>query len=242
MTFGPDSTAVEIVAAVESMGDADKAASAKRFFKTGPGEYGEGDEFVGVRVPELRRIARSLRGLPAEVIVELLASPIHEVRHVALLTMTGNFTARGADRRQWVQTYRDAVRAGRVDNWDLVDCSAADILGVGLVAEDDHRELVDWASSDDLWRRRVGVIGTFAFIRAGRAEAILAVSPIVVDDRRDLIQKAFGWMLREAGKRIDEAVLTDYLTVHAAQMGRTALSYATERLTPDQRARFRSLR
>ncbi|GED99867.1 hypothetical protein nbrc107696_03140 [Gordonia spumicola] len=242
MSVSPESTAADISSAVVAMGDADKAASARRYFKTGPGEYGEGDEFVGVRVPDLRRLSRSLRGLPAGVIIELLDSPLHEVRHLALLTMVLNFSARGSERESWVQTYREAVVSGRVNNWDLVDCSASDVLGAWLVEVDDAGELLEWAASDDLWRRRVGIIGAYAFIRAGRADAILAVAPLVIDDRRDLIQKAFGWMLREAGGRIDESVLTDYLQAHASQMGRTALSYAVEKLTPDQRAHFRSLR
>jgi 3-methyladenine DNA glycosylase AlkD len=241
MTLGPDSSAAEIVSAVIDMGDADKAASARRFFKTGPGEYGEGDDFVGVRVPDLRKMARTLRGLPATVIVDLLSSRVHEVRHLALFTMTHNFTARGSDRAAWVQTYREAVRAGQVNNWDLVDCSAADILGAWLVTEDDHAELVEWAASDDLWRRRVGIIGTYAFIRARRPDALLDVAPLVLDDRRDLIQKAFGWMLRETGVRIDVEILTRYLDVHAPEMGRTALSYAVEKFSPEDRAHYRSL-
>ncbi|WP_341268506.1 DNA alkylation repair protein [Gordonia malaquae] len=242
MTLGPDASAAEIVSAVTSMGDAEKAASARRFFKTGPGEYGEGDEFVGVRVPDLRKISRTLRGLPAPVIVDLLASGIHEVRHLALFTMTHNFTARGSDREAWVQVYRDAVRAGRVNNWDLVDCSAADILGAWLVAAEDHGELLDWAASDDLWRRRVGIIGTYAFIRARRPDALSDVAPLVIGDRRDLVQKAFGWMLRETGKRIDVELLTRYLDVHAPEMGRTALSYAVEKFSPEDRAHYRSLK
>ena len=239
--LGPDSSAARIVEHVTGLGAPERAASAQRFFKTGPGEYGEGDVFVGVRVPQLRALARSLRGLPEAVVVDLLDSEIHEVRHLALIVLAAEYGARGADREAWVGLYRDAVRRGRVNNWDLVDCSADPVLGRWLLSVGDFGELLDWASSADLWERRVGIIGTFPFIRAGRADAILVVAPIVVEDRRDLVQKAFGWMLREAGKRIGEPVLTDYLDRHAAELGRTALSYAVERLDAERRARYRAM-
>ncbi|MCF8605343.1 DNA alkylation repair protein [Gordonia sp. HY442] len=235
-------SAADIVAALVDLGDPDRAARSRSFFKTGPGEYGEGDEFVGIRVPELRKLAGRLRGLPAATITELLDSPLHEARLLALLTLTANFVARDSDQAFWVAQYRGAVRAGRVNNWDLVDCSADPILGAYLLAAGDFSELLDWASAEDLWQRRVGIVGTAAFINAGRPDAILGVAPLVVGDRRDLIQKALGWMLREAGKRVDRAVLTDYLDGHAAQMGRTALSYAVEHLSPEERARYRAMR
>ncbi|WOC11578.1 DNA alkylation repair protein [Gordonia sp. MP11Mi] len=236
-------SAADIVTALVEAGDPFRAAGSRRFFKTGPGEYAEGDEFVGIRVPELRKLARGMRGLPGGVLADLVATPLHEARQLALLTLGVNFAAaRGSDRAHWVDVYRDAVRSGHVDNWDLVDCSAESILGAFLVDADDYSELLDWASSDNLWERRVGIIGAFSFIRAGRADAILAVAPLVIDDRRDLIQKAFGWMLRETGKRVDRAVLTDYLDAHAARMGRTALSYAAEHLASDERSRYRAMR
>ncbi|EGD53584.1 DNA alkylation repair protein [Gordonia neofelifaecis] len=235
-----DSAAADIVARVVAMGDPERAASSLRFFKTGPGEYGEGDRFVGVRVPALRTLARSLRGLPAATVVELLSGELHEVRMLALLVVAENY--RMSEPEAWVELYREAIRAGRVNNWDLVDCSAATILGDHLCRGGDHTELLRWASSDDLWERRVGIVGTHAFIIAGRSEAILAVAPLVVDDRRDLIQKALGWMLREMGKRVDETTLLDYLEANAARMGRTALSYSVERLSKERRSYFRGLR
>ncbi|WP_366929086.1 DNA alkylation repair protein [Gordonia sp. (in: high G+C Gram-positive bacteria)] len=240
MPLNHESSAVEIVAELVSAGSPERAASSQGFFKTGPGEYGEGDRFLGLAVPALRSYAKLLRGLPAAVIVELLADEFHEVRMLALFVLTENYR-RQDDRPGWVQLYRDAVRAGRVNNWDLVDCSAAAVLGDWLVRSDGVDELLRWASADDLWERRVGIIGTQAFIMAGRSDATLAVAPLVIDDRRDLIQKAFGWMLREVGKRVDEQTLLDFLEAHAARMGRTALSYSIERLSKDQRSYFRSL-
>ncbi|MFT3716955.1 MAG: DNA alkylation repair protein [Gordonia sp. (in: high G+C Gram-positive bacteria)] len=234
------SSAAEIADTVRALGNPEEAEHAQRFFKTGPGEYGEGDVFAGVRVPVLRTVSKRLRELPLPVLDALLDDPVHEVRALALFTLAERFSARAADRAAVTDLYRRAVRRGRVNNWDLVDSSARPILGAWLVDAGDHRELLDWASSEDLWERRVGIIGTFAFIESGSADAILAVAPLVVDDRRDLIQKALGWMLREAGKRVDETVLTGYLEKNAARMGRTALSYAVERLAPEQRAYYRS--
>ncbi|MFC0313301.1 DNA alkylation repair protein [Gordonia phosphorivorans] len=236
------SSAAEIAAAVAALGDPARADGQRRFFKTGPGQYGEGDEFVGVRVPTLRALARSLRGLPPDVVDTLLDSPVHEVRQLALFVATANFAKADAEARaDWVQRYRAAVARGRVNNWDLVDLSADPILGGWLLERGDHRELLTWAGSADLWERRVGLLGTFAFLKAGQPRAILDVAPLVIDDRRDLIQKAFGWMLRELGKRVDRQLLLDYLDAHAHAMGRTALSYATEHLSADQRTLYRAL-
>lgn len=230
-----------VKAAVDVAADPERAAVMARFFKTGPGEYGEGDVFLGVTVPELRRIAGGFPGIDAASVRELLDSPVHEHRRIALALLRTEFE-RASDRRPWVQLYLDAVHSGRVDNWDLVDASADGILGEWLRQQGDHRPLVGLARRTDLWVRRVGIVGTFAYLRHQDPEPTLEVAPVVVDDRRDLIQKAFGWTLRDMGKRIDERLLTEFLAAHAARMGRSALSYAVERLTPEQRAHFRSLR
>ncbi|MFT3900860.1 MAG: DNA alkylation repair protein [Gordonia sp. (in: high G+C Gram-positive bacteria)] len=234
-------TAAAIRAAVLELGDPARAESSEWFFKTGPGEYGEGDRFAGVAVPVLRKLARRFRGVSPDVTGELLADDIHEVRLLALLLMVGEFE-RSSDREVWVRAYRGGVAAGRVNNWDLVDSSARQILGAWCLDRGDAAELVSYARRDGLWERRVGIVGTHAYLFAGDASATLAVAPHVVDDRRDLIQKAFGWMLREMGKRVSRASLTDYLDEHAAHLGRTALSYAVEHLDPDQRKHYRSLR
>ncbi|MFT4085967.1 MAG: DNA alkylation repair protein [Gordonia sp. (in: high G+C Gram-positive bacteria)] len=239
---GPSSTAEQIAAAVLALGEPERVAGQEWFFKAGPGGYGEGDRFCGVRVPELRSLSKKLRGLPLSTADRLLDNEFHEVRQLALFVATLTAArADDADRARWVQMYRAAVRRGRVNNWDLVDCSADPLLGAWLVTRDSHAELLDWAAREGLWERRVGVIGCFAFTKAGRPQAVLDVAPLVIDDRRDLIQKAFGWMLREMGKRVDEQLLLDYLEAHAGQLGRTALSYATEKLTAEQRKHFRSL-
>ncbi|GAB89995.1 DNA alkylation repair protein [Gordonia rhizosphera] len=240
MTRSP--SAAQIAAEIDALADPVRAAGSARFFKTGPGEYGEGDVFVGVRVPQLRAIAKRFRGADVDVVAELLRSQIHEHRLTALFVLRAGFERAPDDdnRARWVACYLDAVHAGHVDNWDLVDSSADPILGEWLWARGDHGPLLRLAADGDLWRRRVGIMGTFAFLKHGSAEATLAVVPTVLDDRRDLIQKASGWMLRELGKRVDRDLLCAFLETHAAQMGRTALSYATEHLTAAEREHYRS--
>ena len=243
-------TAAAVMAAVDEAGDPDRAANSAKFFRTAPGDYGEGDRFVGVPVPQQRKIAKRFRGLDRSQVNILLDSDIHEHRLTGLFLLRTGFEKAESDedRRAWVDLYLSAVDRGRVNNWDLVDSSAEYILGQWLSlldrkrGEQDHSLLVGLAADADLWRRRVAVLSTFAFIKAGDAATFLALAPTLLDDRRDLIQKAVGWMLRETGKRVDRRLLIDFLDEHAAEMGRTALSYATEHLTAQERAHYRSLR
>ncbi|WP_288336818.1 DNA alkylation repair protein [uncultured Gordonia sp.] len=238
-----DSGAAQVIAAVRELGDPERAAGIARYLQARPGGYGEGDEFVGVAVPQLRALARRRRGIDRGAVGELLSSPVHEIRFLALLLMAQETAyADDADARAWVGDYRRAVDDGYVNNWDLVDTSAAPVLGRWCVRIGDHSALVDLAADERLWHRRVGIVGTHAHLREGDARPTLAVAPLVVDDRRDLIQKALGWMLREMGKRVERSTLTDYLDEHAASMGRTALRYAIEHLDPAMRARYRALR
>jgi 3-methyladenine DNA glycosylase AlkD len=238
--------AADVAAAIDAAGSPERAESSARFFKTGPGEYGEGDRFVGVTVPEQRRIAKRFKGIEPDEIRVLLASAVHEHRLTALLLLVWEYehAADAAGRGAWLALYLEQVRAGRVNNWDLVDSSAAQIVGASVADGESPEALIrGLASEQDLWRRRVGIIATFAFLtRAVPGPLIPEVAPLVIDDRRDLIQKAFGWMLRELGKRCDRDLLVAYLEANAAAMGRTALSYATEHLTKEQRAYYRSLK
>ncbi|MCA1004632.1 DNA alkylation repair protein [Rhodococcus hoagii] len=240
--------AEEVIAALTEVADADDAEHLQRFFKTGPGEYGEGDVFVGVRVPATRAIAKRFAALPLDDVDALLDSPVHEHRLAGLLILVDQFArasrARNRDddaRKQIADHYLAAVLRGRVNNWDLVDLSALYILGDWLF--DRPRDLVfELGADDDLWRRRVALLTTFGFIRRGDASTTLELAAGVLDDRRDLTQKATGWMLREVGKRVDRALLLGFLDRHAAEMGATALSYATEHLDADTRATYRLLR
>lgn len=239
-------TAQAVRTALAEVADPADAIHLQRFFKTGPGEYGEGDVFVGVRVPVTRAIAKRFADLPLTEIDTLLDSPVHEERLAALIILDIRFAAANKPRtldiaaqREIVDRYLAAVRRGRVNNWDLVDVSAEHIIGPWL-RERPRDLLFQLAAADSLWERRVALLSTFAFIKAGDATTTFALAELLLDDRRDLIQKALGWMLREVGKRIDQSLLTGFLDANAARMGRTALSYATEHLDPALRAHYRA--
>lgn len=247
--MGADLTAEAVVAAAAELADPERAADLARFFQARPGGYGEGDEFIGLKVPQQRAIARRFRGIAPDEVVRLLDSPVHEHRLIGLFLLRGEFERAlnrrsGPDRdaaKRWVEVYLDAVRRGRVNNWDLVDSSADPVLGEWCHHLGQLDPILEHAAHQDLWLRRVGIIATFAHLKHGDATALLAVAPLVRDDRRDLVQKAFGWMLREMGKRVDEQLLLDYLEANASQMGRTALTYALEHRSPQERAYYRSL-
>jgi len=221
--------------ALRHLGDPRIALSSQSFFKTGPGEYGEGDRFRGIRVPELRRLARDYRGLPLADVERLLRSEWHEDRLTALLILVLRFRAGGeAERRRVYASYVRHLR--HVNNWDLVDCSAEHVVG-GWLADRDRSLLRAWAGSQNLWRRRVAVLATFHFIRRGESGETLALARRLLRDPHDLIHKAVGWMLREVGNR-DPGALTSFLDAHAAAMPRTMLRYAIERLPPARRRHY----
>ncbi|MBB5914543.1 3-methyladenine DNA glycosylase AlkD [Nocardia transvalensis] len=241
-------TAEAVRAALAEIADAADAIHLQRFFKTGPGEYGEGDVFIGVRVPQTRAVAKRFAALPLPEIDALLDSPVHEHRLAGLVVLNTAMakamkprTYDAAAQEEIVELYLAAVRRGRVNNWDLVDVSAENVLGPWLL--DRPRDLLfQLAHQDSLWERRVALLSTFAFIKAGDASTTFELSELLLTDRRDLIQKAVGWMLREVGKRVDRDLLTAFLDRHAAEMGRTALSYATEHFEPEVRRGYRRMR
>jgi 3-methyladenine DNA glycosylase AlkD len=241
-------TAAQVMDALADVADPDDAVFLQRFFKTGPGQYGEGDVFIGVRVPATRVVAKRFADLPLSEIDVLLDSAVHEHRLAGLVILNRHFelASRAAardeeERARLADFYLAAVRRGRVNNWDLVDGSAEFVLGEYLV--DRPRDLLfELAASGVLWERRVAVLSTFAFIKRGDASTTLALAERLLDDREDLMQKAVGWMLREIGKRVERAVLLGFLDEHAPAMPRTMLSYATEHLTPDERAAYRAAR
>lgn len=232
------STAEDVRRALAEVANPADAAQAQRFFKAGPGQYGEGDVFIGVRVPATRAIVRRFRGLSLDEIDRLLDDPEHEHRLAGLLLL---IEAGRRDLEPAVDRYLAAIARGRVNNWDLVDSSAEHLLGRWLLDRD--RGLLDrFAASDDLWERRVAVLSTFAFIKAGDASTTLRLAERLLGDRHDLIHKAVGWMLREVGKRVDRGVLRGFLDAHAARMPRVMLAYATEHLDSGERAHYRALR
>jgi 3-methyladenine DNA glycosylase AlkD len=222
----------EIRRRLRAVAQAKHARILQRFFKTGPGEYGEGDLFLGVRVPAIRRLARQGDGLRLAEVRRLLHSPYHEERLLALLMLVRRFARGEVEARQRiVALYLRETRF--INNWDLVDLSAPNILGTWLLARD--RAVLDGlVASPDLWRRRIAVLATLAFIRQSQFSDTLRLCRHLLADERDLLHKACGWMLREVGKR-DLRVLQTFLEAHAARMPRTMLRYAIERLPAAER-------
>jgi len=212
-----------------------RARDSSWFFKTAPGEYGAGDKFIGIRVPVLRWQAREFRSLPLSATIELLQSPIHEERLLALLILTDAYERAGESGRAAI--YRLYLKnLARVNNWDLVDCSAPRVVGRHL-EERPRKILFRLARSKILWRRRVAVLATFYFISRGDFGDSLRLAELLLDDKHDLIHKAVGWMLREIGKR-DVAELNKFLRKHATRMPRTMLRYAIKKLPERERQSY----
>ena len=219
----------EIKKALRDLADPKRAVVLQGFFKTGPGQYGEGDRFVGVTVPQVRSLVRRFHPAAFPTIRALLRSPVHEDRLLALLLLVERYQ-RGtpAERDRVFDLY---IRSFRwINNWDLVDLSAP-ILGSH---DKVRKQLLRWARSSHLWTRRIAILSTFARLRAGRFGDTLAVAAALIGDKEDLLHKATGWMLREVGKR-DRAALETFLRRHHRRMPRTMLRYAIERLPEPRR-------
>lgn len=211
------------------------AAILQWFFKTGPGEYGEGDVFAGIRVPKLRQAAKEFFGADEKVLRGLLASAVHEERLLALLILVRQFEkGSDADRRRIYRLYLEST--GRINNWDLVDLSAPNILG-GYLKDTSRKPLYRLANATSLWERRMAILATFAFIREGDFKDALAIAERLLDDDEDLIHKAVGWMLREIGKR-DVELLEEFLRPRCGVMPRTMLRYAIEKFPELKRQRY----
>ncbi|HEY1173028.1 MAG TPA: DNA alkylation repair protein [Verrucomicrobiae bacterium] len=210
-----------------------RAALMQVFFQTAPGGYGAGDKFIGLTVPQVREVVRSGWEVSPSVVLGLLKSPIHEERLLALLIWVRQFSKGDEVRREAIyQSYLEHTRW--INNWDLVDASARDIVGAWL-ADKDRGVLYKLAKSADLWERRIAIIATFYFIREKDSKDTVAISEMLLRDEEDLIHKATGWMLRETGKR-DLEVLEGFLRKHCRTMPRTMLRYAIEKL-PEVRRR-----
>jgi 3-methyladenine DNA glycosylase AlkD len=220
---------------LRELGDADDAAFLQRFFRTAPGEYGAGDRFLGIRVPVTRRLAREFRDLPLKDVEALLYEPWHEARLLAVILLADRYQT--ADDKQRDAIYRLYLRnADRVNNWDLVDSSAPQIVGAHLL-ERPRAVLDKLARSKNLWERRIAIVATHRLIRAGQFDDTFRIARQLMDDSHDLIHKATGWMLREVGKR-DPSQLDAFLDEHAHEMPRTALRYAIERMPEVKRRRY----
>jgi 3-methyladenine DNA glycosylase AlkD len=215
---------------LRASGDPARAKVIQSFFKTGPGQYGEGDVFLGVTVPQSRKIAKAHRAVDLGVVRELVHSRIHEERLVGLLILVSKYKS-GED--GIVDFYLENL--GQVNNWDLVDLSAPCILGAAL-ADKDRSLLFKLARSDSLWERRIAIVATYHFIRRNEFGETIKIAEILLHDKHDLIHKAVGWMLREVGKRSLPA-LEKFLARHHSAMPRTMLRYAIERM-PEKKRKF----
>jgi 3-methyladenine DNA glycosylase AlkD len=228
-------TADDILVCLQALGNEDRARVMQRYFKTGPGEYGEGDVFIGMAMPDLRKFARKYVVLPLPEVARLLNSPIHEARMLALLILCLKYGRGNEDLKEKIyRMYLDNTT--RINNWDLVDLSAKDIVGAHL-ARSDRTVLYRLAASSSLWERRIAVMATFYFIRLGDFADTLEIARILLKDPEDLIHKAVGWMLREVGKR-DQSAEERFLSEHCTEMPRTMLRYAVERFPEALRRRY----
>jgi 3-methyladenine DNA glycosylase AlkD len=235
----PAASARTVHRRLEPLADPARAAGVARFFKTGPGEYGEGDQFLGIRVPDLRKVAREFRDLPLSDVTRLLASPWHEERLVALLILVRQYATGTPSRREAIyRLYMKHLHC--INNWDLVDASAEHIVGAHLYAGR-RVPLRRMARSPNVWERRIAMIATFHHIKRGRFAEPLRVAGWLLNDPHDLIHKAAGWMLREIGKRNLEAE-ERFLARHAAHMPRTMLRYALEGFSERRRRRYLAAR
>lgn len=242
-------TSQSVQTALAAYASPKKAQASAWFFKTGPGQYGEGDQFIGVTVPEQRKVAKEFRELSFDELDTLLASPIHEHRLTALLILVTQYehlqkeTSLNIDGRLYLGRLKEIVRfyiahLDRVNNWDLVDLSAHKILGAHYMRYGGEKKLYALARSKKLWERRVAIVATFAFIQAGMLEHTFAIVELLLNDREDLMHKATGWMLRECGKR-EKRYLVSFLETHAHEMPRTMLRYAIEKFTDGERRMWR---
>lgn len=236
-------TAAQLMAELDKRGNPAAAEHHQRFFKTGPGQYGEGDIFIGITVPTTRKVAKQFRQLTPAELEKALQSPIHEHRLAALIIMADEAIAarkKHDEPRQTALYDLYLKRTDRINNWDLVDCSCRDVVG-GYLMDRPRQPLYKLAKSKDIWERRIAMVSTWQFIRVGQLDDTFKIAEMLLGDSHDLIHKAVGWMLREAGKK-DQNALCQFLDQHAARMPRTALRYSLERLAKPDRDHYMNLK
>lgn len=224
-------TITSISAELRSMAMPERAVSSARFFKTGKGEYAEGDVFIGLTVPQTRSIAKKYWQLPFADIKELLQSHIHEFRLCALLILVERYTTESDMHERIYSFYFDNI--AQINNWDLVDSTAQYIVG-DYLENKSRKILYTLAHSKKMWERRIGIVATNAFIKKHQFADTLAIAELLLNDEQDLIHKAVGWMLREVGKQ-NRSVLEGFLRKHAHHMPRTMLRYAIEHFPQTKR-------
>ena len=222
----------DVKAQMQELSNPKIAEHSLRFFKTGPGEYGEGDLFLGIRVPVTKKVARKFKELPVDEVLKLLKSKYHEERLLALIMLVNRFK-KETDKEQKKIYEAYLSHTEYINNWDLVDGSAHQIVG-GYLFERDRKPLYQLAKSKSLWERRISMIATYTFIKRDDFEDTLNLSAILLTDEEDLMHKAVGWMLREVGKK-DIEVEERFLRKHYKKMPRTMLRYAIEKFEEKKR-------
>ena len=222
---------------MNALANPEKARILSGFFKTGPGQYGEGDIFLGITVPESRRIAKKYSGMPLNQAEQLLSSRIHEHRLVSILMLVHRFDVSDRKGKKSIADFY-LKNTARINNWDLVDLSADKILGAYLL-DRDRSVLRRLAKSENVWQRRIAIVSTYHFIKNNQFDDTLRISEMLLNDKHDLIQKAVGWMLREIGKK-DIKAEEKFLLKHCRKMPRTMLRYAVERFPERKRLLYLS--
>mgnify|MGYP000300387538 FL=1 len=232
-------SAKQAIEELKAMGNPSRAHHSQGYFKTGPGEYGEGDVFLGLTVPAVRKIAGKHQDLDLSEIAKLMDSHLHESRLCGLVILTNQYKKLKSDKekKSTFNFYMKQLKLGNINNWDLVDVSAPTIGEYLMTQDDAFTPLKKLSKSNSLWERRVSIIFTFAFIRKGEVALTFDIAELLLDDDHDLIHKAVGWMLREAGKR-DVMLLRSFLHVNSHVMPRTMLRYAIEKLPEKERKKW----
>ena len=226
---------------LKGLANPSRAFGLQKFFQTAKGQYGEGDIFLGLTVPEVRKVAAKYKHLSFPEIEKLTSSKFHEFRLCGLVILTLQFKSskEPLEHQKIFNFYMKQAKTGFINNWDLVDVSAP-IIGAYLVSQKDPYPFLEKLSrSKSLWDRRLAIIFTFAFIRAGELDPTIEISQMLLKDEHDLIHKAVGWMLREVGKR-DGQLLRTFLTANASQMPRTMLRYSIEKFSESERRKWLS--
>ena len=232
-------SATQVQKEIQALANRGRARDLQKFFQTAPGQYGEGDVFLGLTVPQVRSIAREYKGISLREIEVLIQSKFHEVRLCGLIILTLQYkaTKERKEKKKFFDLYMKAMSAGYINNWDLVDVTAP-IIGEFLIdTEDPYILLNKLAKSKSLWQRRVSIVFTFAFIRSGDIEPTFLMAEKLLGDKHDLIHKAVGWALREAGK-LNGKELRSFLSNHSHEMPRTMLRYSIEKFSERERKQW----
>ncbi|MDH5378334.1 MAG: DNA alkylation repair protein [Gammaproteobacteria bacterium] len=227
--------ASEIISQLKGMGDPERARINQYYFKTGKGEYAEGDRFLGIRAPEMRQVAKACFSINEEQLRKLIQHPLHEIRFVATQVLVLQYKKGDEPQRKRVYDFY-LENLDYVNNWDLVDCSTPHVIGLHMLTHN-RRPLYKWVKSKNLWYRRIAIMATQAFIREQEFSDTFDLAEILLEDEQDLIHKAVGWMLREVGKR-DRKAMESFLKTRYQTMPRTMLRYAIEKLPETRRQAY----